>query len=159
MKLETKLLMFYLSLEEKEQIKFRSLLGPKVLDKIISPIYVEEATLSLNAMTKNNVKVPLDVETYDIAVMQLVRHIVESAPSNIELAKSITEITNQKVTRPEKRSNYELQGMLLAALMNASKAVLLKLRNEILHGNLLATNKESESNLEKWFSIILGAKH
>ncbi|MEN6375201.1 MAG: hypothetical protein ABFD75_10550 [Smithella sp.] len=159
MKLETKLLIFYLSLEEKEQINFRSLLGPRVIDKIISPTFLEEATLSLRAIAKKNVKIPLDFETYDIAVMQLVRHIVESSPSNVELAKSITEITNQKVTRPEKRSNYELQGMLLAALMNASRDDLLKLRNEIMQGKLLATNKESESNLEKWFSIILGAKH
>lgn len=159
MKLETKLLIFYLSLEEKEQISFRLLLGPKILDKITSTTHIEEATQLLNAAGTKKTKNKIDYETYDIAIMQLVRHIVASAPSNVYLANSIAEITNQKVSRPEKRSKYELQGMLLAALMNASRDDLLKLRNEIAHGTVLTTDKVRESNLEKWFSIILGEKH
>ena len=158
MKLETKLLNFYLSLDVKDQVRFRSLLGPKVLDKIVSPMSLEEAMQSLRAINRDNSNVSSDREDYDIAIMQLVRYIVESAPSNVELAKSIEGVINETVSRAAKRSKYELQGKLLEALMNAGRDKLLMLRNEIMHGRILATTRDSESNLDKWFSIILGRK-
>jgi len=88
--------------------------------------------------------------------MQLVRHIGRSAPSNVELARSIEGVISQTVSRPEKRSRYELQGMLLEALMSADREKLLRLRNEIMHGRILGSNRTGDSNLDRWFSIILG---
>lgn len=158
MKIETKLLNFYLSLEEEDQVRFRSLLGPRVFNKIVSPVSLREATQSLRAMHFNDSSIASDREDYDIAIMQLVRHIVDSAPSNVELAKSIEGVSNEYVSRAAKRSKYELQGKLLEALMNADRSKLLMLRNEIMHGRILETTKDSESNLDKWFSIILGRK-
>ncbi|MGD0022317.1 MAG: hypothetical protein ABSC54_08450 [Smithellaceae bacterium] len=156
MKLETKLLNFYLGLEERDRVRFRSLLGPTVFRKIVSPMSMEEAVQSLHAIDRENPNISSNRENYDIAIMQLVRHLVKSAPSNVELARSIEGVIDETVSRAAKRSKYELQGKLLEALMKADRNKLLMLRNKIMNTRMLARTTDSESNLEKWFSIILG---
>ena len=157
MKLETKLLLFYLTMDDKEKSRFKSLIGPRAFEKMLSPISMDEVGSVFSRLGRPTKSIdrpaPLD---FDIAIMQLVRHIVERAPSNIELANSIEEVVGHKVSRPEKRSKYELQGMLLEALMSAPKERLLNLRKQLAHGHILGKGVEQDSNLDRWFSIILG---
>jgi hypothetical protein len=158
MKLQSRLFLFYLTLSDSDKNSFRSLFGPKLFDKLTS----EENLLEINrdiaseygAKGLPDIK-PID---YDIAIMQLVRHLVENAPSNIELATSIESIIGKSVSRPEKRSKYELQGKLLEALMNAPRDKIIRLRNELAHSQVIGRDSGKDSSLDKWFSIILGAK-
>ncbi|MHB8108646.1 MAG: hypothetical protein ACYDHW_01280 [Syntrophorhabdaceae bacterium] len=163
MKIERKLLFFYLNLDEDEQVRFRSLLGPKIIRMITAPSLLNEALQSMEMVTSDiNIhsssrRERRDYgEDYDIAVMQLVRHIGQSAPSNVELARSVGAVIGQVISRPEKRSRYEMQGMLLEALMNADRDKLLKLRTEMMHGLILGSHTTKRSDLDRWFSIILG---
>jgi hypothetical protein len=156
MKIQSKLLLFYLTLEENEKKYFRSLIGPKVFGKMVSAEGIAEINAGIANAYGSAGLIENKPADYDIAIMQLVRHLVENAPSNIELAKSMEEIINKSVSRPEKRSKYELQGMLLEALMNAPREKLIKLRNELAHGNILGKDAGQDSSLDKWFSIILG---
>lgn len=156
MKLETKLLNFYLSLEEKDKVQFRSLLGPRILSKIVSPMSLDEAIQALNSLNSDASNVSLNREDYDLAIMQLVRHIVQSASSNTELAKTIEGVIDETVSRAEKRSKYELQGKLLESLMKADRNKLLILRNRIMHMSMSDNKRDKDSSLDKWFSIILG---
>lgn len=160
MKFEAKLLFFYLSLDEREQVRFRSLLGPKIIDTITSSNYLREAIQSMENVAHAPIKNTSSwdnnfIEDYDIAVMQLVRYIGQSAPSNIELAESVSKVIGKHISRAGKRSRYELQGMLLEALMNAKRDTLINLRNEMIHGNILGSHGREDSNLDRWFSIIL----
>jgi hypothetical protein len=112
---------------------------------------------SINQTSHPDKKISSD--DYDIAIMQVVKHIVNASDSNLDLSKSIEDIIGKSVSRPEKRAKYELQGMLLAALMNASKDKLARIRNQFIHRIPKNTADErNRSNLDKWFSIILGTR-
>ncbi len=162
--LETKIVLFYLSLDEMEKTKFLSLLNYENLRGNISKNELMRLKNQLNDIDNligskrfsSKPEQPASAD-FDIAVMQVVRYIVNMSESNLDLAKYIEEIFAQRISRPDKRSKYELQGMLLGALMDAPKQKLRDIKNKIMFKT--AVNKggrESKTNLDKWFSIILG---
>jgi hypothetical protein len=153
----TKLFLFYLSLNDFEKQEFTNLVGINNLNKIKSRADLISIMDSINQTSHPDKKISSD--DYDIAIMQVVKHIVNASDSNLDLSKSIEDIIGKSVSRPEKRAKYELQGMLLAALMNASKDKLARIRNQFIHRIPKNTADErNRSNLDKWFSIILGTR-
>jgi hypothetical protein len=160
MNLSTRIFLFYIALNDTEKKAFKSIIGVNNFDRIraqvdLSPIknLVSETPTSATPQ-----KASIG-EDYDIAIMQVVRHMVNTSESNIELAKSIEDIMGKSITRQPKRSKYELQGMLLEALINAPEDKLIRIRNKL--ANKIPKNKhpDTQTNLDKWFSIILGKRN
>jgi hypothetical protein len=157
MTIETKVLLFYLSLGENEKAKFEKLLGPAILNKIFASAdtqNLKSRILDMQPSADSNIN---RTEARDIAIMQLVRHIVTIASSNVQLAQTIESMVGKDIPRPEKRSKYELHGILLGELMEAPRSKLLQFRNELMHDISTAKDRSADkSNLQKWFSLILG---
>jgi len=157
MKLESKLVVFYLGLNKSEKKKFQSIVGVRNFERICSKADFKEFNDEINKLNLPDSLRSTKGGDFDLAIMQVVRHIVESSSSNIEIAESIENISGKKITRPEKRSKTELQGILLEELLNAPKRKLVVMRDELL--NKVAWDnkrKENGTNLDRWFSIILG---
>jgi hypothetical protein len=160
MNLSTKIFLFYIALNDAERKTFKSIIGLNTFDRIRAQVDLSSIKnlISETSSFSTPQKTSLD-EDYDIAIMQVVRHMVNTSESNIELAKSIEEITGRSITRQPKRSKYELQGMLLGALINAPQEKLIRMRDKLT--NRIPKNKhpDTQTNLDKWFSIILGKRH
>jgi len=157
MKIETKLMVFYIGLNKSERKKFESIVGKNNFEKIRSGADFKTLANEIEKLNLVGLLLSTKDENFDIAVMQVVRHIVKYSNSNIELAKSIDNISGKRITRPEKRTRTELQGILLEELLNARKESLILIRNELM--NKVASDgerNEEGTNLDKWFSIILG---
>jgi hypothetical protein len=155
MNTQTKVFLFYLSLDEFEKSEFKNLIGSNNFNKLVSQIDVTAIMNSINRFQLPHRKIPSD--DYDIAIMQVVKHIANVSESNIELAKSVEDIIGRRISRPGKRSKYELQGMLLEALMSAPRERLVRIRNQLIHRPPKSVADErNKTNLDRWFSIILG---
>jgi len=157
MNLSTKVLLFYFILNDNEKREFKNLIGAKRFDKIWAQIDLSSLKSLIGQTTASTVSQKISAsEDYDIAIMQVVRHMVNTTESNIELAKSIEDITGKSITRQPKRSKYELQGMLLEALINAPNEKLIAIRNKLANKLSKSKYQDTQTNLDKWFSIILG---
>ena len=160
MNLSTRIFLFYITLNDAEKKAFRSIIGVNNFERIRAQVDLSliQNLISRTPTSPTPQKTSID-EDYDIAIMQVVRHMVNTSESNIELAKSIEEIMDKSITRQPKRSKYELQGILLEALINAPQDKLIRIRNKL--ANKIPKNKhpETQTNLDKWFSIILGKRN
>lgn len=156
MNLPTKIFLFYAALDDNEKKGFKNTIGIQNFDRIWAQLELSSLKNLIDNRVAQETAQKITPEDYDIAIMQVVRHMVNTSESNIELAKSIEDITGKHITRQPKRSQYELQGMLLEALINAPKDKLIRMRNKL--ANKLPKNKyqAGQTNLDKWFSIILG---
>jgi len=160
MNLFTKIFLFYIALDDSEKKAFKGFIGANNFDKIWAQVDLSSIK-DLVSETKgytNQPKTSME-EDYDIAIMQVVKHMVNTSESNIELANSIEDIMSKHITRKPKRSKYELQGMLLEALINAPKEKLTRIRDKLT--NKLSKNKhlDTQTSLDRWFSIILGKRN
>ncbi len=160
MNLSTRIFLFYIVLNDTEKKAFKSIIGVNNFERIRAQVDLSSIKnlISEPPPSATPQKSSID-EDYDIAIMQVVRHMVNTSDSNIELAKSIEEIMGKSITRQPKRSKYELQGMLLEALINAPQEKLIRIRNKL--ANKIQKNKhpDTQTNLDKWFSIILGKRN
>jgi len=160
MNLSTRIFLFYIALNDAEKKAFKSIIGVNNFERIRAQVNLSSIKnlISEPPPPTTPQKSSID-EDYDIAIMQVVRHMVNTSESNIELAKSIEEIMGTSITRQPKRSKYELQGMLLEALINAPQEKLIRIRNKL--ANKIPKNKhpDTQTNLNKWFSIILGKRN
>ncbi len=156
MKFETKLLLFYFGLNKSEKNKLVFLIGRDKFERIFKQADLTGLRDQMMHMSPNVFLRSSKKEQYDIAIMQVVRHVGDLSSSNLDLAESIHHISGRKITRPEKRSKPELQGILLDELIKAPRAKLIEMRNELI--NKIASDKEYReegTSLERWFSIIL----
>jgi hypothetical protein len=165
MNIETKILMFYLSLSDLEKRKFEDIFDYK-LKKILVNADLHSIMNYLNSLSHDRSNLYYDRSTLppseidrDSAMMQIVRKIEDTTNSNASLARTIESLIGTKITRKEKRSKSELRGILIDGLMSAPRSQLLKIKNELIK-KIQKTQvvPESESNLDKWFSIILENK-
>lgn len=157
MNLPTKIFLFYSALDENEKKGFKNLIGVQNFDRICAQLDLSSIrNLIKETTTPTAPQETSTSEDYDIAIMQVVRHIVNTSESNIELAKSIEDIMGKPITRQPKRSKYELQGMLLEALVNAPKEKLIRIRNRLASKLPRNKHRDTQTNLDKWFSIIVG---
>lgn len=157
MKIETKLMILYLGLNKSEKKKFESVIGRNIFEKIRSGADFKTLSNEMERLNLGGLGRSTKAEEFDIAVMQVVRHIVKYSTSNIELAEAIENISGKRITRPEKRSKAELQGILLEGLLNATDKSLVTMRNELINKVAYYDDREENgTNLDKWFSIILG---
>ena len=160
MNLSTRIFLFYIVLNDTEKKAFKSIIGVNNFERIRAQVDLSliQNLISRTPTSPTPQKTSID-EDYDIAIMQVVRHMVNTSESNIELAKSIEEIMDKSITRQPKRSKYELQGILLEALINAPQDKLIRIRNKL--ANKIPNNRhpEAQTNLDKWFSIILGKRN
>ncbi len=155
MDINTKILIFYLSLNDSEKRQFLNTIGDNNFRRLSKSANLDSIKKQLNSLL-DKYEIKTDETDFDIAIMQVVRLIVKMARSNVELAKYIEYISGENVSRPEKRSKYELQGMLLGALEEAPRDKLYKMKNELFNRiSFSKSYQENQSNLDKWFSIIL----
>lgn len=160
MNLSTRIFLFYIALNDSEKRAFKSIIGVNNFNRIRAQVDLSSIKNLIGETSTSAIPEKSSVgEDYDIAIMQVVRHMVNTSESNIELAKSIEEIMGKSITRQPKRSKYELQGMLLEALINAPQDKLIRIRNKL--ANKIPKNKhpDTQTNLDKWFSIILGKRN
>lgn len=156
MNLEKKILLFYLGLDESDREKLKAYLTPKKLQQVFT--YATEVSDDLSLLSAEKVSVKeAKAQEKDLALMHIIRYLIQSNKSNVELAEAIENYTNEKVSRPEKRGRYELKGKLLEFLLTANDKDLMNIRNALVHMDIKAKEPSniSDTNLAKWFDIIL----
>ena len=156
MNLEKKLLLFYLGLDNFERKNFKSYVSPRKFEQLFATIHELSSDIDSLGAPRGSSK-NIKNQEKDLALMQIMKYLINSNKSNVDFAEAIQDLTNEKVSRPEKRGRYELKGMLLEYLLTAKNEDLMSIRNALVH--LDRKEKESttnvDTNLEKWFNIIL----
>jgi len=160
MNIQSKFLLFYIALSASERQKLQILIGPSLLYSIASQSDISEAIeQSLEELGTTISRKSAQTSEVDAALIQIVRHIIRMSESNLQMSKAIEGITGRLISRPEKRSQYELKGLLLEALLGASSEEMRSIRNHLVHRQSGSKKPSPErSNLERWFNIILEQK-